>query len=109
MAWLALGALEEHVLAWKALEAMGEPNDVLGLDHHRLLSASLTSLNNNSQLSAFGLSREAAELLAWLPLEGCTQGLERPHALTSIIKVLVAKLLEEDLGQLQEAAAELLG
>ena len=102
MAWLALGALEEHVLAWKALEAMGEPNDVLGLDHHRLLSASLISLNNNSQLSAFGLSREAAELLAQLPLE-------RLHAPTSIIKVLVAKLLEEDLGQLQEAAAELLG
>ena len=111
MAWLALGALEEHVLAWKALEAMGEPNDVLGLDHHRLLSASLTSLNNNSQLSAFGLSREAAELLAWLALEamqGCTQGSERLHALTSIIKILVAKLLGEDLGQLQEAA-ELLG
>ena len=61
VAWLALGALEEHVLAWKALEAMREHGDALGLDHHRLLSASLTSLNN-SLLSVFGLSHEA-ELL----------------------------------------------
>ena len=71
----------------------------------------MTSLNN-SLLSVFGLSREAAELLARLPpleaMQGCTQGLERPHAPTSIIKVLVAKLLKEDLGQLQEAM-ELLG
>ena len=49
------------MLAWKALEAMREHGDALGLDHHRLLSASLTSLNN-SLLSVFGLSHEA-ELL----------------------------------------------
>ena len=64
-----------------ALEAMREHDDVLGLDHRRLLSASLTSLNN-SLLSVLGLSRKAAEeLLAWLALEamqGCTQ---RKHAL----------------------------